>query len=325
MGSFIDTYATNSDGLQAAGHTISPTSSTGYYDTLTIQAISAWDDNLYYAVKAYKDEETCDFLIVKYLVSDYVEDPEFPYGNEELNIGYQGFVKFPGYSIVNASITDMICLDGYCYVLIKESNNTSSSLNEQNHTVSRGLIAKINCKTLSVKTSGLASVKTTPEGTRKSAWQNVDGRLIVKDSEASEYYTAEMTMKSDYVYAGPSAKEKDSCFFGPDRFIAIKPKKLVVSDTGTYIWTNRDGVFAKKNINRVVYVDLDTLSISDTVDINPEAVEFSKSYPVAQYDTESKIEGFVTEDYWYYYISAGVHVTSISDYTITLTPGFAID
>lgn len=321
-------YFTNDLELCSPGHSVSTNDTNiGLYGNLTIQAFAAWNDNVFYGVKAYNSEEdTCDFLILQYLVTPPVEDPEYP-GNDNFELNYQGFVKFPDYARDSASITDMICLDGYCYLLIKETNKETD---EKNHTVSRGLIAKINCNTLSVKTSGFASVKTTyptPEGKLLTAWQRPDlfNALICTDSDASHYYTANMNMNSEYVYAGPSTKEKDSCFFGPDRFIAIKPKKLVVSDTGTYIWTNRDGVFAKKNINRVVYVDLDTLSISDSVDINTKAVEFSTSYPVAQYDTTDSIN-FTGQGYYYYYISSsGEEQHDALTQAVVVYPGFAMD
>ena len=315
-------YFTNDLELCSPGHLISTNDTDiGLYGNLTIQAFAAWDDNVFYGVKAYNSlEDTCDFLILQYLVTPpSVEDSMN--GNFELN--YQGFVKFPDYARDSASITDMICLDGYCYLLIKETNKETD---EKSHTVSRGLIAKINCNTLSVKTSGLASVKTTPAGTINTAWQNVLGMLITTDYNASHYYTAPFNNTTPYVYAGPSANEKQNCFFGPDKFIAIKPKKLVVSDTGAYIWTNRDGVFAKKNINRVVYVDLDSLSITDTVDIDKEAVQFSETYPVAAYDTTLS-QTFDWHGYYYYYISDLIEHQQIDDSqsTIQISPTFAID
>ena len=180
----------------------------------------------------------------------------------------------------NPTITDMVCIDGYCYVLIKESNWSPTTV--YNKTVSRGLIAKINCDTLDVTTSGLSTIKTTPAGVIKSAW-SYTGDLLFRDENGQTLYTDTFELTEDFIYAGPSTSEKQSCFFGPDKFIAIKPKKLVISDAGTYIWTNADGVFASKRINRIVYVDLNSLSITDTVDINTEVAEFSIKNPSARY------------------------------------------
>lgn len=293
-------------------------------DSDTPAAVAAYNGSLFLGFNKYRrpEDQANSFVILKYNLTQGSSD--------SIDSSYAGTTEIIlDAKSNNCTITDMICLDGYCYVLIKDSN--SIGINDKNLTVSRGLIAKINCDTLAVKTSGLATVKTTPAGLLKTAWARTDGWLICTDSQAEHYYTDTFENTTPYVYAGPSTKkEKQSCFFGPDKFIAIKPKKLVVSDTGTYIWTNRDGVFAKKNINRVVFVDLDTLSITDTVDIDTNAVEFSTNYPVAQYDTTIEKTLNVPEDfmYFYYYISSSgeaQHDMLSAGDQISIKPTFARD
>ncbi|MBO5825235.1 MAG: hypothetical protein J6R03_01280, partial [Treponema sp.] len=45
--------------------------------------------------------------------------------------------------------------------------------------------------------------------------------------------------------------------FGPTKFIAIKPKKLVFADEGIFVYNDTDDPNPKyKNINRVVEIDL---------------------------------------------------------------------
>ena len=56
-------------------------------------------------------------------------------------------------------------------------------------------------------------------------------------------------------------KPYNSYFVGPEKFIAIKPKKLAISDAGMFFYTNDNGVLAKKKANRVVEIDLETLSM----------------------------------------------------------------
>ncbi len=53
-------------------------------------------------------------------------------------------------------------------------------------------------------------------------------------------------------------------FYGPEKFVAIKPKKLVIADDGAYIYIDEadDSKTTVKDINRVVTVDLTTKSIS---------------------------------------------------------------
>lgn len=277
--------------LTTSGLSISPNEFAGNYKQLYIQAISAWDDNIYYAVKAYNNDndENCDFLIIQYLASELVNDDPFMPINEEFSLGYQGFVKFSDLSRENATITDMICLDGYCYVLIKESN---AGMNQQNKTISRGMIAKINCSTLAVTTNGFSNI-TTYSSPLKTAWATSDDPhyLVYIDNQGNSLYYGYFNT-SNYIYAGPSSNEKNTAFFGPDKFIAIKPKKLVVSDTGTFVWTNKDGAIAKKNINRVVYVDLNSLSITENTDISADFAEFSTVYPCTMFDMNNYGSGF---------------------------------
>lgn len=80
-------------------------------------------------------------------------------------------------------------------------------------------------------------------------------------------------------YHGPSSENDNNYLFGPTKFIAIKPKKLVVADEGIliYIDENDSNKIKMKNIDRVVELDLDINSITPTIlhDItfNKESVE----------------------------------------------------
>ena len=52
-----------------------------------------------------------------------------------------------------------------------------------------------------------------------------------------------------------------SCFASPARFIAIKPKKLVISDDGLAFYTDALGGLSYKNVDRVVTIDLEKFAI----------------------------------------------------------------
>ncbi|MCR5046336.1 MAG: hypothetical protein K6A42_07140 [Treponema sp.] len=52
-----------------------------------------------------------------------------------------------------------------------------------------------------------------------------------------------------------------SCFASPAKFIAIKPKKLVISDDGIAFYTDALGGLAYKNVDRVVTIDLENFAI----------------------------------------------------------------
>ena len=75
------------------------------------------------------------------------------------------------------------------------------------------------------------------------------------------------------MYAPNGGKNISStAFYGPEKFIAIKPKKLVIADDGIAYYTNDDGALAYRNVNRVVIVDLQTFSIES---IDETSVKFA--------------------------------------------------
>lgn len=54
----------------------------------------------------------------------------------------------------------------------------------------------------------------------------------------------------------------------PQKFIAIKPKKLVIADDGFAFYTNKDGAFGYKNRNAVVTVDLENFAVKKQEETN---------------------------------------------------------
>ena len=52
--------------------------------------------------------------------------------------------------------------------------------------------------------------------------------------------------------------QASTSLFGPEKFIAIKPKKLIISDNGYFFYIDDDGNFCFKNINKVVEFETDT-------------------------------------------------------------------
>ena len=56
---------------------------------------------------------------------------------------------------------------------------------------------------------------------------------------------------------------------GPKKFVAIKPKKLVIADDGIMFYTDDLGAYKYKNVNRIVTIDLENFSrgIDDDIDV----------------------------------------------------------
>ena len=66
----------------------------------------------------------------------------------------------------------------------------------------------------------------------------------------------------------PTEAQANKAFYGPKKFIAIKPKKLVIADEGCAFYTDSNAAFYFKNVNRVVTVDLESFAISSDDDIS---------------------------------------------------------
>ena len=98
--------------------------------------------------------------------------------------------------------------------------------------------------------------------------------FLADGSKKSQYSDLEPEGVGEYVYKffpdlqagfGASKAEMESnlssCFAGPAKFIAIKPKKLVISDDGLAFYTDALGGLAYKNVDRVVTIDLEKFAI----------------------------------------------------------------
>ncbi len=56
-------------------------------------------------------------------------------------------------------------------------------------------------------------------------------------------------------------------FYGPRKFVALKPKKLVIADDGLAFYTDADGLWSYKNVNRIVTVDLESFAIEESQNV----------------------------------------------------------
>ncbi len=104
--------------------------------------------------------------------------------------------------------------------------------------------------------------------------ESFGGVLCVNEEGIVEKLFGETTLKTMKIdgrddapvsYYGPSTENSNTQLFGPTKFIAIKPKKLVFADEGIFVYKDTNDYNPKyKNINRVVEIDLDA---------NPKAIE----------------------------------------------------
>jgi len=170
----------------------------------------------------------------------------------------------------NAFFSDVIYQDGYVYFLLKDEVRSSSS---DNTLFTRGAIFRYNTF------SEIATCLTLPSYTALSG----KARFFMKQNETHvNIYSDEgctTPIMLDYTNFFERIYTSESGLAGPLKFLAIKPKKLVIADDGLAFFTDEGGNLSFKNVNRIVYVDLETFSIESTIE-SPTSFEADASSPL---------------------------------------------
>ena len=197
----------------------------------------------------------------------------------------------------DGQITDIVIhYDGYVYVLVSQNGEkyvTDAYLtNESTNTLySRGAILRLystsNGFKVSAKTGWTESARTIyTKGKLPDALNN-------PNSGVQDSVTKLESFRNGLNLYVPKYSEKNSHFYGPRRFVAIKPKELAIADSGANLMlpdydNKKTGGFFKHN--RVVNVNLYKFAIdpSSVVDLN------SISFVAASINTTI---GFSTDSY----------------------------
>lgn len=160
---------------------------------------------------------------------------------------------------VSGAITDVAILyDGTVYVLVSNVGNSSGdsgdsfiyNYNQSNTMYSRGALLKIQSTD-----SGFEVVDTL-------GWTG-SSRQIAPDPVRDAIYGGE-SLKPLEAYI-PSLSENSNKFYGPRRFVAIKPKEIAIADCGAnFVMPNCNKSQSGKMFahNRVVTVSLSSFAIS---------------------------------------------------------------
>lgn len=163
-------------------------------------------------------------------------------------------------------ITDMLYQDGRLYLLYKEAFSWSGSPSPT--TIgNRGAVIEVNLFDGSVRNTGLT---TSALSNTEYKLQGYNNSLMYTDSACTTPYipTEEILTNANVEYPDicfPNEGEKS--FYGPTRFIAVKPKKLVIADEGLTFYTDNE-LLRYKNVNRVVYVDLENFAVEKIVTLD---------------------------------------------------------
>ena len=178
---------------------------------------------------------------------------------------------------VDGQITDIVIhYDGYVYVLVSQTGSLNFSdmymVNNQNSgstettVYSRGAIIRLYSTSNGFKVSAKAGWT---ENLRIIASSNKDKNTFT-DSDKNAYTFYDVNA---YI---PEYTERNSHFYGPRRFVAIKPKELAIADCGANIVMPDYGSQKRGKLfkhNRIVKVDLykfalESNSVTDLNNIN---------------------------------------------------------
>lgn len=166
---------------------------------------------------------------------------------------------------VSGAITDVAILyDGTVYVLVSNVGNTEGDsgdsfnyyYDKSNTMYSRGALLKIQSTS-----SGFEVVDTL-------GWTG-SSRQIAPVGKAEWEVNTLATLQPLTAYI-PSFSEKSNKFYGPRRFVAIKPKEIAIADCGAnFVMPNHDEQQKGKMFahNRVVTVSLSNFAISGATEL----------------------------------------------------------
>lgn len=195
----------------------------------------------------------------------------------------------------DGQITDIVIhYDGYVYVLVSQTGsknftdmymvNNLISGSEETTVYSRGAIVRLEPTSSGFKLSAKTGWT---EDSRIIASSNKDKNPFTSGSDSDNYTFYDVNA---YI---PEYSERNSQFYGPRRFVAIKPKELAIADSGANLMlpdydNQKTGGFFKHN--RIINVDLYKFAIdsNSVVDLN------SISFVAASINTTI---GFSTDGY----------------------------
>lgn len=269
-------------------------SDTNYSTPCTLSGISIYPNATYTAFAASGTE-----LYIAYTDNgtSYLQRAKIEGENDSFTITTIGNPQSTQDMGVDGQITDIVIhYDGYVYVLVSQNGEkyvTDAYLtNESTNTLySRGAILRLystsNGFKVSAKTGWTESARTIyTKG-------NLPDALNSPYSGVQDSVTTLESFRNGLNLYVPKYSEKNSHFYGPRRFVAIKPKELAIADSGANLIlpdydNKKTGGFFKHN--RVVNVNLYKFAIDTTsvVDLN------SISFVAASINTTI---GFSTDGY----------------------------
>ena len=251
-------------------------SDTNYSTPCTLSGLSIYPNAQYTAFAASGTE-----LYIAYTNggTSYLQRAKIEGENDSFTITAIGNPQSTQDMGIDGQITDIVIhYDGYVYVLVSQNGEkyaTDAYLTSETTKAiySRGAILRLYSTSNGFKVS--AKTGWTEDKSKRTISTKGEASSSLKNSSTSNKNAIEFldNFKNGLDLYIPNYSQRNSHFYGPRRFVAIKPKELTIADSGANLIlpdydNKKTGGFFKHN--RVVNVNLYKFAIdpSSVVDLN---------------------------------------------------------
>lgn len=255
---------------------------TNYSNPCTLSGLSIYPNAQYTAFAASGTE-----LYIAYTNNgtSYLQRAKIEGQNDSFTITAIGNPQSTQDMGIDGQITDIVIhYDGYVYVLVSQNGEkyaTDAYLTSETTKAiySRGAILRLYSTSNGFKVS--AKTGWTEDKSKRTISTKGEASSSLKNSSTSNKNAIEFldNFKNGLDLYIPNYSERNSHFYGPRRFVAIKPKELAIADSGANLMLpdydkQKTGGFFKHN--RVVNVDLYKFAIdpSSVVELNSNIISF---------------------------------------------------
>lgn len=251
------------------------TTDTNYSTPCTLSGISIYQNATYTAFAASGTE-----LYIAYTNGEtsYLQRAKIEGENDSFTITAIGNPQSTQYMGIDGQITDIVIhYDGYVYVLVSQTGSKNftdmymvNNFNSDSTTTvySRGAIVRLEPTSSGFKVSA------------KTGWTE-DSRTIASSNKDKNTFTGSDLKNYTFYDVNayiPEYSERNSHFYGPRRFVAIKPKELAIADCGANIVMPDYGSKKRGKLfkhNRIVKVDLYKFALESSSVIDLNSINFS--------------------------------------------------
>lgn len=240
----------------------------------------------YYPLEGFVVNAGIAYLLIRNMDSYDFYRYEFnqysdPLDSQPVTIDFKTLLGFTSINTNTFKITDMLYQDGAIYILVKnhsEITSGSNAISSEYPIYARGAVIKYDVSSGETNVIGWTETPLDNTGKYLYGFSNSSMPTQLKYNETGEnlkFSTSDASSKFPNIY---SPSDSDTSFYGPVKFIAIKPKKLIIADDGFAFYTDDEDAYNFKNVNRVVTVDLENFTIN-AIETNSE-FEFDYNYTI---------------------------------------------